>query len=100
MQDPSNSVEFQAQARNMQEHFDLLHQAIVSVRTSMSASRVNSSNSMDMQSRYINDSHLHAVVYSITMPCCRFSSIDVSALMPINYTWFDSACAFNLQIVY
>ena len=55
MQDPSNSVEFQAQARNMQEHFDLLHQAIVSVRTSMSASRVNPSNSMDMQSRLIND---------------------------------------------
>jgi hypothetical protein len=55
MQDPSNSVEFQAQARNMQEHFDLLHQAIVSVRTSMSASRVNSSNSMDMQSRFIID---------------------------------------------
>ena len=54
-QDPSNSMEFQAQARNMQEHFDLLHQAIVSVRTSMSAGRshVNSSNSMDMHSRYI-----------------------------------------------
>lgn len=55
-QDPSNSIEFQAQARNMQEHFDLLHQAIVSVRTSMSAGRshVNSSNSMDMHSRYIS----------------------------------------------
>ncbi len=54
-QDPSNSMEFQAQARNMQEHFDLLHQAIVSVRTSMSAGRshVNSSNSMDMHSRCI-----------------------------------------------
>ena len=38
----------------MQEHFDLLHQAIVSVRTSMSASRshVTTSSSMDMQSRY------------------------------------------------
>jgi hypothetical protein len=58
MQDASNSVEFQAQARNMQEHFDLLHQAIVSVRTSMSASRVNSSNSMDMQSRLIDDQPL------------------------------------------
>ncbi len=63
VQDPSNSVEFQAQARNMQEHFDLLHQAIVSVRTSMSASRshVNSSNAIDVQSRCSRDQNSHSL---------------------------------------
>jgi hypothetical protein len=92
-------VEFQAQARNMQEHFDLLHQAIVSVRTSMSTSRVTSPNSMDIQSRCINDHPYprHRVTAALF---CRFSSIDVSALMPINYTWCGQrrfACTRNTK---